>query len=757
MSLYIHRLLLPAALLGACMTSDEPATDDLSSAIVVAPLCAAPCTVTVNTDGSFTPANVTVNEGESVTFVAASGKLRTTDAVVRVSLAELLAATTTACLQTTRAYDITHVLPGDDNELTGPLRRGTSGIYALGPEEAEGFYEGTTAQTCDDIALAAGGTLPTALETWDLDGDGLEDPVIVGTAKLCRKFVRRNGKVSNSNSPYILQSTWDNPDVTGGVVRINWRDLYKETAPGSGIYVHDYTKLDTELENAAQRGKLVFLELLAGAGTPDWLFSETPSQPIGSLPIVDSSQTELVAHSVLPIETQDFGTSGNYVVDATHCGYPKTMGSPGDANYQAAMIATINDVTAHIRASATHYQALGSLKVTGLNFLTGEMRLPKRCLSHTDPVNGPANASCWCNTRIWATPQDWASAVKTSVDNYRYAGNGDAPPVQVWAGGYTEANAQAFMTAIEHAIFVGLGRRKTMHYMLIQDGFPKVTDATHYEEEDPLAPVAPNLGYLEDFDHQTNLALENGRNGLFRSGVDPDAPTLFSAMNAALGPLPVDPITGLPDPFNLATVGCKQVLSTTIVDGKLQGVLAAPVANPSLGAFSSASSGCPNKWANVEGRRGGITGYQTKNDIADSNQLSSALWNETLNTNAVFLEAYELDLWRALQERISGAPYLSTSADGYAEVPERQKTLADWTAELHARRRAIANDPANALNRHMKDPFPDSYTFYFKKNLNPATVLSESYFFINPAGRCTHPGAPQVSNLNYGQVTVLAK
>ncbi len=104
-----------------------------------------------------------------------------------------------------------------------------------------------------------------------------------------------------------------------------------------------------------------------------------------------------------------------------------------------------------------------------------------------------------------------------------------------------------------------------------------------------------------------------------------------------------------------------------------------------------------------------------------------------------------------------GNAYLSTSAAGYASVPERQKSLADWTAEFHARRRTIANDPSNANNRHMKDPFPDSYTFNFRKNLNPATVLAESYFFINPAGRCTHPGAPQVSNLNYGQVTVLAQ
>jgi hypothetical protein len=742
-------VLLPLAFVGAC-TGSEALDAETSLQDVVVPLCAAPCTVTVNLDGSFTPSNVTVNEGDSITFVAASGKLRTTDAVVRVGFPELTAATTTSCMTTSQPYDATHTLPGDDNELTGPLRRGTSGIYALGPEDSDGFYEGTTAMaTCNDVALAAGGQVPVAGESWDRDGDGLEDAEIVGSGKLCRKY-KRNGKPSNTNSQFILQSTWNNPDVTGGVVRINWRDLYKETAPGTGIYIHDYSKLDTELENAAQRGKLVFLEVIAGDGIPEWLFKDTPTRVS---PIVDSSQTELVAHSVLPIETQDFGTSNKYVVSPTDCGYERKMGSPGDPNYQAAMIATITDVTAHIRASSAHFQALASLKVTGLNFLTGEMRLPKRCLSHTDPTDGAANASCWCNTRIWATTQNWAAPV--SVNNYiANPLNGDAPAKSVWAGGYTEANAQAFMTAVENAIFVGLGRRKTMHFMLIQDGFPKVTDALNFEDEDPVA--VPN--YTNSFDFQTNLALENGRNGLFRTFSDPDAPSLFSTMNAALGPLPVDPVTMLPDPFNLATVGCKQVLSraVAVANGKMQGLLAAPVANPLLADFSS--GGCPNKWANVEGRRGQITGYQTTNDLISSDELSSALWNETLNTNAVFLEAYELSLWRALMEKTwLGNTFLSTSTAGFAGTADTQKSLADWTAELHGRRRTIANYASNAANRHMSDPFPDQYIFNFKKNLDPAVVLSESYYFINPAGRCTHPSAPQTSNLNYGKVTVLAK
>ena len=51
------------------------------------------------------------------------------------------------------------------------------------------------------------------------------------------------------------------------------------------------------------------------------------------------------------------------------------------------------------------YQALGSFKITGLNSLTGETRLPNRCLDPSRPNdNGNSQLTRYCNTPHLATP-----------------------------------------------------------------------------------------------------------------------------------------------------------------------------------------------------------------------------------------------------------------------------------------------------------------------------------------------------------------
>jgi hypothetical protein len=722
------RIITAVTLLVGCASAAEPASPGPGQAPSA---IAASHTITAYRNGSFSPATLDIQEGDTVTFVGQPGivgllPLRTTDAIVQTTQADITAATASgaACMTSTLAYTTTHMLPGDDNELTGPLRRGASGIFALGPESAAGYFEGPAADTCDSIFAAAGSPL--------VAGETVHEDVVAGAAtKLCSKG--RGGKKSTTtNSRFVLQSTWDNPDITGAVIRINWAELYAMTVVGGvETYTMDYSKLDTELENAARRGKLVALELLAGDGIPPWIFSDYA-------PAVDATATGLAAKTVVPIKTSDFGSSGDTGMPTNaSCGYAKTMGSPADDAYKTALLTTLRDLAARIRGNAQHYQALANLKVTGLNFLTGEMRLPRRCLDPALPNadNGNSQSTCFCNTRIWATP------LGTAVAAYNANASDPAAPT-VTGGGYTSQIAQNFMNAVENTIYVELGRRKTMSYMLIQDGFPDVLDATHYAMDSGA--VAPNLGYVDAtgaairFDQQTIDALNGGQLGNFRkvnpdgspnlaAGGDPDASALFAPMQAALGPIPVDAVTGLDS--------CLQALPTALVFGKLQGLVATPgTMSTNLNSYSNASSGCPNKWAAREGYEGQIIGYQTKNDLASSDELSAALWNATLNSNAVFVEAYEAVLWRAEQERYLGNAVLSTVAAGYASVVERQKGLGDWTRELHQRRRAIAGFAANALVRHMNDPFPDSYTFTFKKDLAPGAV--ESYFFINPAGRC---------------------
>jgi len=694
-------------------------------AVAAAPLTH---TITVYPDGRFVPAILDAFEGDTVTFTGISGiagllPLRTTDAVVQTTEADLLAAaaTGTSCMTSSLPYDTSKMLPGDVNELTGPLRRGTSGIYALGPEDSDGYYEGAVTASCDAIGADAGSAVAAvdAGETW------LETTDSDAGTKLCRKYA--DGKpTKRSNSRFLLQSTWDNPDVTGAVVRINWADLYTQTVSGNVTTISpDYSKLDTELDNAARRGKLVLLEVLAGAGIPPWLFKVDAGQ-------FETSATHLDAGTVVPIYTNDFGSdTDDNLPSARSCGYDKTMGSPADPNYQFALLQTLRDIAEHIRLRSDRYQALGSFKVTGLNFLTGEMRLPKRCL---DPrvVNdaGVSQSRCWCNTRIWAAPLNSDIKAFDEID-----GGPRAPTVK--GGGYTEAAAQSFMNEVENTLYTALGRRKTMHFMLIQDGFPKVFDATHYEMESGA--VWPNLGYFYPdggarYDQQTVDALDRGQAGNFRTpdggapldGGDPDAPALFSPMHAGLGLIPVDPITQL----NL----CPNPLANSIVNGKLEAAVAAPGVMPTnRAAYAINSGGCPNRWAVSEGYQGQLIGFQTKNtgDVATADDLSASLWNGTLNSNMVFLEAYEVVLWKA---RARGGAPLSTVASGYADTTDRQKNLGQWAAELHRRRRSIAGFPENALNRHLKDPFPDAYSIRLGKPL--ALNQVESHFFINPAARC---------------------
>jgi hypothetical protein len=739
-----HRVVwLCAAALGlgsGCV--DRAGSHDSIESLSAGPVCAI---VTVNLDGSFSPSTIDLDEGSCVEFEGPNGApLRTTDAVVQVTelQASLAMRAGVSCMTGGRAYDITSMLPGEDNELTGPLRRGTSGVYALGPEEAEGYYEGPSSYSCVAIGAANGSAPATADEIWR------ETRVPGALTKLCRKHGVSSDKATSTNSRFLLPSTWDNPDITGGVVRINWRELYTVTlVNGVEIYTKDYSKLDTELASAARRGKLVLLEVLAGAGIPSWLFTDYPTP-------VDASATGLVAKSAVPIKTSDFGTSSTTSMPtARNCGYEKTMGSPADDAYKSAVLAMLRDLASHIRSNAQHFQALGSFKVTGLNFLTGEMRLPKRCLDPSLPNqdNGNPQDSCWCNTRIWAAP------LGISLPAYIPKLGDPAAPL-VTGAGYTAAKAQNFLNAVENTLYVELGKRKTMHFMLIQDGLPKVLDSTHYDMEtlSPTSPWfvgtwplgvthAPNFGYVDaagapiPFDQQTIDALDNGQRGDFRavnadgspnpSGGGADAPALFALMHAGLGTIPIDGAGLSSCPQRLPLVGN--------LDGKIEAILRQPGSYSSVlsnANYGSAGSGCPNKWAVREGFEGQINGFQTQNDFTSSDDLSSALWNAAINSNAVFVEAYEAVLWKAEQERRRGNAVLSTTVAGHAQDPSYQYSLAQWTALLHKRRRTIAGFAANATNRHMADPFPDHYVFTFNKDLAPNVV--ESYRFINPAARC---------------------
>src|SRR5262249_55469910 len=148
--------------------------------------------------------------------------------------------------------------------------------------------------------------------------------------------------------------------------------------------------------------------------------------------------------NVAPVLVKDYGSDDSGV--PANCGAELKLGSPADPNYIAKIQGLYETLAAHFKADERFFQVLGYVKVTGLNLTTGEARLPKRCL---DPDASGVTDACWCNT------QRWASATH----------------------GYTPAALYTFYNDVENTILTAFGGEKTLHYMLIQDGFPRVLDA----------------------------------------------------------------------------------------------------------------------------------------------------------------------------------------------------------------------------------------------------------------------------------------
>jgi len=144
-------------------------------------------TIFVRADGSFFPETKSIQEGDSVAFVGPVAQdftpgLGPTFSVVRTKLADIEA--NVACMTSSARYNINHDDPELDNELTGPLHRGSSGIFALGPEDTTGFVEGPNSEACEQIGAAAGTAPVSSSEEWRQE-DGF-------ATRLCRKVDTRS-------------------------------------------------------------------------------------------------------------------------------------------------------------------------------------------------------------------------------------------------------------------------------------------------------------------------------------------------------------------------------------------------------------------------------------------------------------------------------------------------------------------------------------------------------------------------------------
>lgn len=126
------------------------------------------------------------------------------------------------------------------------------------------------------------------------------------------------------------------------------------------------------------------------------------------------------------------------------------------------------------------------------------------------------------------------------------------------------------------------------------------------------------------------------------------------------------------------------------------------------------------------GDAGGLTHFQTTNNITSSALLASALDNMWSNSNSAMLEIYEARAWEA------GDAILDPTLPA-----DQQRTLADWNQLLHDRRRT------NFLQ--LGDPAPLSITFTFTQALEPQESF---YYFVPRSGpRSPSPASPLLGHI----------
>ncbi|HSS19101.1 MAG TPA: hypothetical protein VLL54_03445 [Pyrinomonadaceae bacterium] len=641
--------------------------------------------ITVKKNGTFEPNQITINPGETVKWE----QMERTDAIVQIKD------------PSSSGYDVcgiananlAHAFDGNAvNEFTGPTRIGVSGIFALGPN-GPGFKK--LDRRADPV--------------WKCQCELARNPncnpqpTSFGDYKICE----------DEGAPYeFLPETWDNPDITGVILRMNWNDIQQDI---NGQIQYVWTDLDRNMNLAIQHGKLFTIDIRAGrGGTPSWIFSNY-SGAAGPGP-------------VMPLDFKDW--AGGDTPENNNCGYRMTLGSPTHTTYLNVWLAMVRAVAKHVASDSRWFEALAAMKASGANFVTSEARLPHRCYSHSVATKVPESKG------IAPVGQSFEERLNV-IDGDRCFCN-----PQIWANAsYTPEALYKYYRAVENAIYQSFYWRKSIGYQLIQDGFPKVAGPTNFEGDsikdwigNPL--LLPQGNVEDDIDSvsQTVEILAEGRSGRF---VDPygrisdsQAGLMFVPQHSGIQQLPDDANPSAPCP------GAQKV------DGPIGSTPARARFPKVSGKTGAVGSGCPNQWAVNEGLAYQVTGFQTTNDhtgigsVGNPAQVESALWNLTINSNAVFLELYEDRLWEIFVSHGSGETARPLSVEGFSPlnvVNSRShlptapfsKTLLDWVKELHDRRRELSKLVAP---RKLMDPFPNVYEYTFS---NPTNV-EQTYYYINP-------------------------
>lgn len=674
--------------------------------------------VTVTASGDLTPDVTCILPGDTVVWSFQGS--RYVQSIVPVAEPSADAAAEDAC---------TDYLPfdlDDPNEFTGPALRAVSGLFSRADDE-QGLLAPGEIGACQD----AGPCTPQPGEDF-CSGDKLGGQVTIaagacyGPGLVCEPEPGEDTCVVPHREPgnYFYtnhHSTWAEPGVVGVLLVFDWRDL----EPTRGGYVWD--DLDRTVQDAVDHGKTFSIAVKADAtrtGIPDWLFEPEPE---------GMGLAELIFHDA-------YGRGESCVTAWKH---DRHTAHPLDYRFRARYIGVLAATAEHLRERNAHYRALAYVKPSGANLQSPENHLPQGCLQAESGVSDEACAcveanyeamglqaavehcsesfdgelACCglCNDAIWETalyysgPEDVTGATYTGealIEFYREQ---------------TAALAEAFPD-------------KSMTYALIQDGFPKVglpegVSGIWQTEQIMIAGAAdhgvdyvvqhnaldrkeilgPWVMYRSSLDHPADFA-ETYDGASFEDYVaatftEPpyspaDAVADFSA--ALLSQWEADAVALADDPDHApwSADDYLQALEDAGVDYQDACLLAGetdpvhPKTMQHYNKYFGGAGACANAQVIAAGANGQITGKQNNSGIQYTDQFLSSLDNGIDYTDALFIEAYETVVQRAVAD---GADLVLWAE----QLHERRRTdWNTWAAEKGWEDRMLDHEPFPTEHRH---------------------------------------------------------
>ena len=151
------------------------------------------------------------------------------------------------------------------------------------------------------------------------------------------------------------------PGVDGMTLLQNWGSF--ET--GRGVY--DWTTMDQWMDAAISSGKKITLAIRAGANTPCWLFQA---------PQCGAGYKNPYARAATPLT---FQVSARQGVGQSSCN-STIIAAPWNRVFLGEWDSMLAALAAHLKSVGT-YDAVTSLRLTGINRTTAELRLPEEILT----------------------------------------------------------------------------------------------------------------------------------------------------------------------------------------------------------------------------------------------------------------------------------------------------------------------------------------------------------------------------------------